>query len=132
VVLDASAVVALLADSGELGDWVAQAVSGASVAAPELVLFETANILRRHQLAGRLDRSATTLAHEDLLSLPLQLWPYRHLAERVWELRDNLTVFDASYVSLAEFLGARLVTLDIKLARAPEIRCPIQTPMLPT
>ncbi|MGH7640211.1 MAG: type II toxin-antitoxin system VapC family toxin [Candidatus Dormibacteria bacterium] len=125
LVIDASALVALLADAGPAGRWVAGSVSGLTLAAPELVLFEAANIFRRQTLAGRLDESEATLAHADLLSLPLQLWPYAPLAERAWQLRHNLTIYDATYVCLAELLGASMITLDTRLATAPGTRCPI-------
>ncbi|HWG72459.1 MAG TPA: type II toxin-antitoxin system VapC family toxin [Acidimicrobiales bacterium] len=125
VVLDGSALVALLGDAGPAGTWVEAAISGAALAAPELAVFEAANILRRQMISGPLDASQATLAHADLVALPLQLWPYAPLSERAWELRHNLTIYDASYVALAELLGAPVVTLDAKLRRAPGLRCPI-------
>ena len=128
LVMDASAIVAVLVDGGRTGDWVASTISQSLLAAPELAIFETANVLRRQQLAGRLERVEATLAHQDLMSLPLQLWPYLPLAERAWELRDSLTAYDASYVSLAELLGAPLVTLDARLRRANGPNCVILTP----
>ena len=128
LVLDSSAIVALLVDGGTTGDWVASTLRSNQLAAPELAMFETANVLRRQQLAGRLERVEATLAHEDVLSLPLQLWPYLPLATRIWELRDTLTVYDASYVALAELLGAPLITLDSRLRRASGPRCNIVTP----
>lgn len=127
-VIDSSALVALLADGGPAGDWVASTVSRGALAAPELAMFETANILRRQQLAGHLEPVEATLAHQDLQSLPLQLWPYLPLAQRAWELRMTLTAYDASYVALAERLDARLVTLDARLGRASGPRCQILTP----
>jgi len=127
-VIDSSALVALLADAGPAGDWVASTVSRRALAAPELAMFETANILRRQQLSGRLERVEATLAHQDLQSLPLQLWPYLPLAERAWELRMTLTAYDASYVALAERLDAPLVTLDARLGHANGPHCQILTP----
>lgn len=124
-VIDASALVALLADAGPAGSWVAATAAGATLAAPQFALFEAANIFRRQELSGLLDATQATLAHADLLSLPLQLWPYSPLAERAWELRHNLTVYDATYVALAELLSASMITLDTRIAGAPEARCPI-------
>lgn len=124
-VLDASAAVALLADAGPAGQWVEATISGAALLAPDLMPFEVSNILRRHALAGVLDASEATLAHTDLVALAVDLYPYAGLAERVWELRANLTAYDASHVALAELLAAPLVTLDARLARAPGTRCPI-------
>ncbi|MFS8480088.1 MAG: type II toxin-antitoxin system VapC family toxin [Micromonosporaceae bacterium] len=117
-VVDASAVVALLADAGPAGTWVADTIRGGSLFAPELMPFEVANILRRHALAGILDASAATLAHADLVSLAVQLYPYAALADRVWALRHTLTAYDAAYVALAELLAAPVVTLDTRLGRA--------------
>jgi predicted nucleic acid-binding protein len=128
LVLDSSALVALLADGGPAGSWVAATLEDAFLAAPALAVFEAANVLRRLQLAGRLEPVEATLAHDDLLALPLQLWPYDVLAGRAWELRGALTAYDASYVALAELLAADVVTLDQRLARAGGSRCTVRTP----
>ena len=92
LVLDSSALVALLTDAGPAGDWVATATAGAVLAAPELALFEAANILRRHQLTGALTSLEATLAHDDLRALPVQVWPYLPLASGCGRLgeRDRL------------------------------------------
>jgi predicted nucleic acid-binding protein len=68
------------------------------------------------------------LAHEDLLSLPIELFPYHPCAARVWELRPNVTVYDAWYVALAERLDAALATLDRRLQRASGPRCEFLLP----
>jgi predicted nucleic acid-binding protein len=128
VVVDSSALVALLADRGPNGEWAATLCRDAFLAAPGLVMFETANILRRQQLAGRLEPAEASMAHRELVSLPLQLWPYAPLADRVWELRDTVTAYDASYVAVAELLDAHLLTLDRRLATADGPRCRIRTP----
>jgi predicted nucleic acid-binding protein len=129
VVIDASALVALLADGGPAGRWVADSIAGTTVAAPQLVVFEVGNVLRRQALAGRLDETQATLAHADLLSLPLQLWPYAPLAERAWQLRRNFTIYDATYISLAELLRAPVITLDARMAGAPGIHCGVMAYM---
>lgn len=123
--IDGSALVALLADAGPAGSWVAASTAGAVLAAPQLALFEAANIFRRQALSGLLDQTQATLAHADLVALPLQLWPYSTLADRAWQLRHNLTIYDACYVALAEVLDASMITLDARLANAPGSRCPI-------
>ena len=128
LVVDASAAVALLLDAGHTGDWVAAQVADRHLAAPELVMYEAANVLRRRAAAGAVSPAEATLAHEDLRALALELWPYAVVAERVWQLRDNVTVYDAAYVAVAEMLEADLVTLDVRLARAPGLRCPVLTP----
>jgi predicted nucleic acid-binding protein len=128
VVLDSSVVVALLADRGELGEWAASTLKGRRAAAPWPMPFEVGNSLRRRELAGDIDATASTLAHEALLSMRLDLWPHRRLAERAWELRGAVTYYDASYVALAELLDAPLVTLDRRLGRAPGPQCAFLTP----
>jgi predicted nucleic acid-binding protein len=65
------------------------------------------------------------LAHQDLVDLSLELWPYAPLAKRAWELRGNLTIYDGSYVALAELLDAAVVTLDSEFVNAPGPCCPI-------
>jgi predicted nucleic acid-binding protein len=59
--------------------------------------------------------------------MPLQRIPHTALIRRVWELRDNVTPYDAAYVALAEVLGATLLTADIRLSRAPGIQCQVET-----
>ncbi len=125
VVVDASALVALLVDAGDAGSWVAAVCEGRAFAGPELLGFEVVNVLRRHELAGLIDRTAAGLAHDDLVDLALQAWPYTALAARVWQLRSNLTAYDASYVAVAEILDAPLVTLDKGVSRAPGLRCQV-------
>lgn len=125
---DASALVALLLDSGTDGRWATAALSGAALAAPSLVMFEASNIIRRHELAGIVSADSAAQAHADLLDLSIDLWPYDMLAPRVWELRRNLTSYDGSYVAVAERLDAPLVTLDRRISRAPGLRCTVMTP----
>jgi predicted nucleic acid-binding protein len=122
-VLDASAAVALLADAGPAGQWVESTVKDGALVAPDLMPFEAANILRRQAALGLLDVSAATLAHADLVSLAIDFFPYAVLAERAWQLRADFTIYDASYVALAELAEAALITLDRRLARAPGTAC---------
>jgi predicted nucleic acid-binding protein len=128
VVCDASSLVALLLDGGPAGRWAAEALAGAELAAPSLVAFETANIIRRHELAGLVSADQAAQAHADLLDLAIEQWPYELLAARGWELRGNLSAYDASYIALAEITGATLVTLDRRIGRAPGLRCAVATP----
>ena len=128
VVCDASAVVAMLLDSGPDGQWATEALTGADLAAPSLLPFETADIIRRHELAGAISPDQAAQAHTDLTDLAVEHWPYELLASRAWELRRNLTTYDAGHVALAELLGATLVTLDRRIARAPGLRCSVAVP----
>ncbi len=128
VVLDSSALVAVLADSGWAAEWVDSVIEQRSVAAPDLVMFETANVFRRLSLSGALTSLEASLAHADLLILPIQLWPYAAVGPRAWELRGSLTCYDATYVALAELLATPLVTLDTRLARTAGSWCDVQSP----
>jgi predicted nucleic acid-binding protein len=127
-VCDASAVAALLLDSGPDGQWVTQTVQSGEIAAPALVTYETANVIRRHELAGQISPDQSAQAHADLLDLAIELWPYDLLAARAWELRMNLSIYDATYVALAEITELTLITLDKRLAKAPGTKCRISTP----
>jgi predicted nucleic acid-binding protein len=127
LVCDASAVVSALLDSGDAGTWVAERLAGAELFAPALMPFECSNIIRRHELGGLVSADQAVQAHADLLDLPVDLWPYELLAERIWQLRANLTSYDAAYVALAERLGLVLVTLDQRVQRAPGLTCTVDT-----
>lgn len=127
-VCDASALVALLLDGGTDGQWTARTLRGATLIAPSLVGFETANIICRHELGGLISADQAAQAHADLLDLSIEQWPYELVADRVWELRQNLSSYDASHVALAELTNTTLVTLDQRIARAPGLRCAVLTP----
>ncbi len=127
-VCDSSALVALLLDSGPDGRWAADVLAGSDLAAPDLVGFEVANIIRRHELADLVSTDQAAQAHADLLDLTIEQWPYEILARRAWEIRRNLSIYDASYVALAELTDATLVTLDRRISGAAGIRCEILTP----
>ena len=128
VVVDASVVVAALIDAGPLGLWAEAVLLSGPLAAPHLMPVEAANVLRRSASAGDITGDVASLAHEDLLSLRLDLFPYSASASRVWELRPNVTAYDGWYVALAESLGARLATLDVRLSRAAGPRCEFAVP----
>jgi predicted nucleic acid-binding protein len=123
LVVDASVVVAALVDGGDDGTWAHELLGGDALAAPHLMPVEVANILRRAVRNGDLSADSAALAHADLLVLRVDLFPYGPFAARVWELRANLTSYDAWYVALAETLQAPLATLDARLARSRGPRC---------
>jgi predicted nucleic acid-binding protein len=127
VVIDASALVHLVA-GGDVGEWVREEVFGATLHAPELVLFETTNVLRQFERDGLLSAEMAALAWTDLVALPIELCPFAPLVDRVWDLRHNMTTYDASYVALAELGETALVSIDRRLAQAPGIRCEIIAP----
>jgi len=126
LVVDASVLAVALADDGLAGDQARERLRGEVLAAPDLVDLEVTSVLRGQLAGGHLDQRRAGLALTDLLDLPLHEVPARQLILRCWELRDNLTVYDASYVALAEGLDATLLTSDARLARAPGPRCTIE------
>lgn len=123
LVVDASVVVAALVDGGDVGRWAEEILRSTDLAAPHLMPVEVANILRRAARAGDASPDTAALAHADLLELRVALVPYAAVAARAWELRGNVTMYDAWYVALAELLDADLATLDARLARAPGPEC---------
>jgi predicted nucleic acid-binding protein len=127
VVVDASLVVAALVDDGLDGRWAEEVMRSETLAAPHLMPVEVANILRRSVLAEDISDQVGTLAHADLVLLRIELFPYEPFSTRVWELRGNLTAYDAWYVAVAEALDMPLATLDRNLARAPGPRCRFKT-----
>lgn len=123
LVIDASLMVAALVDGGPTGQWAADMVLTDDLAAPHLMPVEAANILRRAAHCGEISSDVASLAHADLLDLRVALFPYAPVASRAWELRENLTLYDAWYVALAELLDGRVATLDARLSRAPGPTC---------
>ena len=86
--------------------------------APHLLDVEVAQVIRRYALAGEIDPERGGVALADLSDFPLRRYPHGFLLPRVWELRNNLTAYDAVYVALAEALDAALLTRDQRLAAA--------------
>ncbi len=127
-VVDSSVLVSALVDTGPEGAWAESVVADGELTCPELALAEASNILRRLELTGDLSRLEATIAHENLMRLDLGLFPFAPFAGRIWDLRMNLTCYDAWYVALAEALGRPLATLDARLGRASGPRCEIITP----
>jgi predicted nucleic acid-binding protein len=86
--------------------------------APHLLDVEVAQVMRRYTASGAIDAERGRTALADLADLPLRRYPHDFLLPRVWELRNNLTAYDAVYVALAEALDAPLLTRDQRLATA--------------
>ena len=119
IVVDASALVELLLPSDAAGTVAARLFdSGDSLAAPHLIDVEAAQVLRRYAQAGEIDGRRGREAMADLADMPIRRYPHDVLLPRVWDLRHNLTAYDAAYVALAEALDAPLVTRDRRLAGA--------------
>lgn len=127
-VLDASVLVASTVDSGRNGVWAESIVAGGDLFAPHLVLVEATNILRRLERAHQLNETEAAAARVDIVRLTIGLVPFEPFTERVWELRSNLTSYDAWYVAVAEALDLPLATLDIRLSRASGPSCRFMLP----
>lgn len=131
-VVDAAVLVAATSDAGPVGVWCEALLAGGGLVAPHLALVEATNILRRLELRGELSRLEAGAAARDLLQLDLGLLPFAPFAERVWELRSNVTSYDAWYVAVAEELELPLATLDRRLAAADGPRCRFLLPPAPS
>jgi predicted nucleic acid-binding protein len=129
-VVDASLLVAATSDAGAEGKWAEDVVRAGNLVAPPLALVEATNILRRFEIEGRLGRMEASAAARDLLLFEIELVPFAPFAERIWELRANVTSYDAWYVAVAEQCDLPLATLDRRLAKATGPRCRFLLPPL--
>ena len=121
IVVDASAALDALLSSGEAR----RRLGSESVAAPHLVDSEICHSLRRLCRLGTISVQEAERLLGDWTRLGIQRFGMVALLGRIWELRDNLTAYDATYVALAEALDCALLTTDVHLARAPGVRCSI-------
>ena len=116
-----------LAEDGRAGRVARAAVSRAKgVSLPDVADVETAAVLRKRWIAGKLTDERFAAALATLADLPFQRHPALAMLQRAYELRSTVTVYDAVYVALAESLGCALLTADARLAAAPGPRCKIQ------
>lgn len=126
LVIDASALAVALVDDGPDGDALRARLRGERLVAPALIDLEVLSVWRDLARSGQLEARRASLALDDLLSIPLRRVDHTRLLRRCWELRDNLTTYDAAYVALAEALSVPLLTGDQRLARATGPRCLIE------
>ncbi len=127
IVLDASAMVELLLQTPRavgLAQRLGQPHESAH--APHLIDLEVASALRSLEARGVVTSAAATRAIADLLAAAIVRYPHDVLLARTWQLRGNLSTYDAAYVALAEHLGATLVTCDARLAASPGLRVAIE------
>ena len=126
-VLDASVVVDALVVTGPAGDLGRNELRGlAELQVPGIFTAEVTSALRGLVLRGALSQVRAATALSDLLSTRMLSYPFEPFARRVWQLRDDLTVYYAWYVALAEWLDTELVTADKRLAGARGPRCPVR------
>ncbi|GAA3159654.1 PIN domain-containing protein [Blastococcus jejuensis] len=121
IVLDASAALSALLNAGPARSFVA----AEQVHAPHLIDTEIASGLRRQVRAKVLTADQAWAALDTWRRLGLTRHPVPGLLSRIWELRDNVSAYDASYVALAEVLGCSLLTADARLGRVAGVRCPV-------
>jgi predicted nucleic acid-binding protein len=100
--------------------------------APALLDFEVASALRGHLLAGKLNRARSDEAIEDFSALHIERHQMTSLLRHVLALRDNFTVYDATYVVLAQALDAPLVTADLKMREAERTGVTVRVYRRPT
>lgn len=128
VVVDSSLIVAALIDTGSHGTWAERVLLGQTLHAPELMRSEAMNVLRRLERTKLIATPEANGAKQDLLQLDIVLFPFEPFADRIWELRHNMTSYDAWYVALAEGLRLPLATLDDRLSRSSVGACDFLTP----
>jgi predicted nucleic acid-binding protein len=128
IVIDSSVLVAALVDSGSHGAWAEMVLARGSLYAPELACAEATNIFRRLERAKLITTPEANAARNDLMQLDIDLYPFEPYADRIWELRHNVTSYDAWYVALAEALQLPLATLDESLSKSNGFACEFLTP----
>ena len=121
IVVDASAAVSALLNDGPAR----RALLGRQLHVPHLIDTEVASGLRRQVAAGNIAAHAGWTALDTFRSLGMTRYPAGGLFERIWELRDNVSAYDAAYIALAEDLDCALLTADAKFGRTPGIRCSV-------
>lgn len=128
IVIDSSVVVAALVDSGPLGDWAEEVLAKGLLQAPELVRAEATNIFRRLERAKLITTPEANAAQDELMQLDIELFSFEPFAGRIWDLRHNVTSYDAWYVAIAESLELPLATLDEPLTKSNGVTCKFLTP----
>jgi predicted nucleic acid-binding protein len=128
IVLDASSAVAVLLNLGASAARIRERMdrTDEGLHVPHLFEVEVMNVLRRYALNGSLSTERARLALKRLFDMRITRYPHTALLSRIWELKDNITAYDAAYVALAETLDAPLLTTDRRLAQAPGIRAEVE------
>ncbi len=127
IVVDASAIIEVLLNTptgGALRQHLF--VARETLHVPHLTDVEVSQVLRRYSITKILDKERANAAFDDYAAMPLTRYPHSVLLPRVWELRHNLTAYDAVYIALAEALPATFVTCDRALGSVSGHRAAIQ------
>jgi predicted nucleic acid-binding protein len=127
IVVDASLVADYLLQVADYPSISAVIANESMLAAPDLIRYEVSNILRRHNIFGDLSDRRAAEALSSFKLMRFNFYDVQLLEERAWELRHNVTFYDASYIALAELLECPLYTRDGKMARSPGHRANIIT-----
>ena len=126
LVVDASVLAPAIVDAGTEGHTIRARLRGETIAGPDLLQIEVLAVIRKALIAGSLTKKQADAAVNDLLDLPVSVFPSAPLLRRAWALRDNVTAYDACYVALAEALDCPLLTADHRLANAPGTTCSVE------
>ena len=128
IVIDASVLITALVENTDDAAWARELTASPDLHGPELIYAEVINGIRRSEINQTISTVQAEFARINLTRLRLNLHPFAPFADRIWELRHNLTAYDAWYVALAEVLDCPLVTLDLRISRAGGIQCEVLTP----
>lgn len=126
VVVDASVLGDAISDDDERGERARRRLGGEALLAPDLIFMEVVSMLRKAVIIKRLTPARADDAVGDLVALPIETVDHRGLVPRAWELRHNVSGYDAAYVALAEMRGVVLLTSDVRLSRAIGPMCEIE------
>lgn len=127
IVLDASALLEVLLATAA-AERVRRSIfaRGETLHAPHVIDLEVAQVLRRYRREGEISEVRAWEALRDLQDFPLTRYPHDLFLPRIWELKENLTAYDAAYIALAEVLPAPLVTRDGRIGRSRGHRAEVQ------
>lgn len=128
MVVDASVLLDALLDHAKPGEAARRAIAGHAIAGPEHLRVETFHVIRRLVVAGKVTEPAGKRAVTRLGQLSVQTVPTTALLDRMWQLRHNLTGYDAAYVAAAEHLQIDLLSRDEGIHTAPGLSCPLRRP----
>jgi predicted nucleic acid-binding protein len=126
LVVDASVIAPVVADGGADGTRYRKRLRSEQLAGPDLLRIEVLSVIRRQLRIGTLGAAQASHAVDDLLDLPLVVYPTASLLRSVWAFRDDLTSYDGCYVALAVALGCTLLTADGRLTRSPGVTCQLE------
>ncbi|MGH7565078.1 MAG: type II toxin-antitoxin system VapC family toxin [Gemmatimonadota bacterium] len=127
IVVDASAILEVLLHTPAAGAIIQRIFQeGETWHTPHLLDLEVAQVLRRYVTAGEIEAERGSTALEELQGMPFTRYPHVPFLSRIWELRANVTAYDAAYLALAEALAAPLVTRDARLASAPGLEAVVE------